>query len=406
MVVLMLFSLALPFNMNFVAAATQNQSQITDQSSTIYLTNNETNQTVQQQTVQTQSNEKRNLNEQSTSLPENSPATVTGNTPANVSNTGLKPMAAGSNATALLNSNAAVSFTSSDLNTAASSVKNFVETNHRLPNYVTIAGQQVTVSQFLDLLCQGVLNMNKGLSSSVMLKTVGDSPSPSETVSSGNLQKTEFVQIAQNLENFINANGRLPNYVSSSLGKFRTESLVYMYSKIVNFYSTNQRLPTYVAVTSWASVAGTQSGNQSGTITDPSLLPYLMATKNCQSTSATIIARANSITVGATSTYDKAAAIFNWVRDHTAYSYYENTVKGALGTLSSGSGNCCDHSHLVIALARAAGIPGRYVHVYNHVYAQLYVNGVWYNADAISNSNYFGQPKSGTILGIYAELPF
>jgi transglutaminase-like putative cysteine protease len=73
-----------------------------------------------------------------------------------------------------------------------------------------------------------------------------------------------------------------------------------------------------------------------------------------------------------------------------------------------------------VALSRAAGIPARYVHGvckfnsgtwYGHVWAQLYVNGTWYSADAISYRNTFGainnwDTSSWTLKGIYSELPF
>ena len=117
---------------------------------------------------------------------------------------------------------------------------------------------------------------------------------------------------------------------------------------------------------------------------------YLIATANCQSTSTTIKALATSITKGSTTDYGKAVRIFNWVRDHISYSFYYNTKYGALGTLNKRSANCVDTAHLLIALERAAGIPARYNHGtcrftsgtwYGHVWAQVYVNGKWYNAD-------------------------
>ena len=211
--------------------------------------------------------------------------------------------------------------------------------------------------------------------------------------------------------------------------------------------------------------------------TSSSMSQYLKATKNCQSTSSTVKSLANSITkpvvynvttnvtnstnsstetsssagtgtcstvtcstssdsssVNASengsqvsytlvtktlSTYEKAEAIFNWARDKLEYQFYFNTRKGALGTLTSGSGNCCDLSHAIVALARSIGIPARYVYgsckfssgTMGHVWAQLYVNGRWYNADASNNMNSFGvirnwNTNSWTLKGIYNQLPF
>ena len=147
---------------------------------------------------------------------------------------------------------------------------------------------------------------------------------------------------------------------------------------------------------------------------------YLKPTKNCQSNNSKIKSLAASITKGKTSQLSKASAIFNWVRNNISYSFYYNTRKGALGTLSSRSANCADTAHIMVALERAAGIPARYNHgtcrfssgnYYGHVWAQVYVNGKWYYADGTSSRNSFGvvknwNTKNFTLHGIYASLPF
>ncbi|WP_414470607.1 transglutaminase domain-containing protein [Methanobacterium sp. ACI-7] len=73
-----------------------------------------------------------------------------------------------------------------------------------------------------------------------------------------------------------------------------------------------------------------------------------------------------------------------------------------------------------MALCRVAGLPARYVHGnckfssgkrYGHVWAQVYINNNWHNADAISSINSFGvienwDTGSATIYGYYRELSF
>jgi len=157
-------------------------------------------------------------------------------------------------------------------------------------------------------------------------------------------------------------------------------------------------------------------------VTYPSdILPYLLPTKNCQSNNAQIIALAKNIIQSATDPLTKATLIYNYVRDNIGYSFYYNTKYGAVGTLSKKTGNCCDTAHLLIALERAAGIPARYVHGYcqfttsgnwyGHVWAQVYVDGKWITADAISYRNSFGvinnwNTATYKLYGIYRELPF
>ncbi len=302
-----------------------------------------------------------------------------------------------------------IKFTMDQIQDAAVRVKAYIETNHALPNYVTIGTIQVKMSDMLRLMTAGVMQLNSGTKTPVTLKSV-NSPSTSagDTVS-GTINKAEYLNIAQNIKSFIDSNGIAPNYAVSSLGKIQYESAIYMYSKILNFYKTNKYLPAYVTMTPgiWNDVPS-------------QMQKYLQPTNNCQSNDPKIKSLASSLTKGISSTYNKGTKIFNWVRDNLGYSFYYNTRYGAVGTLNAKTGNCVDTSHLMIALARAAGIPARYVHgyckfssgtVYGHVWAQLYINGKWYDADGISIRNSLGvinnwDKNKSTIEGTYTELPF
>ena len=305
------------------------------------------------------------------------------------------------------------SFTMAQIQNASASVKSYIETNNKLPNYVTIGTSQITMPQFLQLLVTSLLQINNGTNTAL---SVGNVSSPTNSTGDyvyGNINQTEFLKIAQSVKSFIDSNGIAPNYASSSLGKVPYETLIYMFSKVVNYYGTNKVLPNYVSVDSTVANPGSYS-------IPSELQQYLQATNNCQVTNSQIQALSKSITSGKTSAYDKAVAIFNWVRDNIGYSFYYNTKYGAVGVLSSKTANCVDTAHLLIALERAAGIPARYEHVYakfssgnwyGHVIAQVWINGKWYNADATSSSNTFGVIKNwntatATYYGTYATLPF
>ncbi|MDZ4171379.1 MAG: transglutaminase family protein [Methanobacteriaceae archaeon] len=147
---------------------------------------------------------------------------------------------------------------------------------------------------------------------------------------------------------------------------------------------------------------------------------YLKNTKNANASDPTIQTLAKKLTNGTNSTHDKALNIFNWVRDNLSYSFYYNTRYGAVKTLKNKAGNCVDHSHLMVALARAASIPARYAHgtckftsgnTYGHVWVQLFINDTWISADASSSRNSLGSIKSWNtetvyMKGIYKELLF
>ena len=154
-------------------------------------------------------------------------------------------------ASAAANTTNSTSYNVSQISKSAGNVKSYVETNYSLPNNVTVGNQQVTTPQFLYLLTTATQNVAKSNKSSITLKNVSKAPSPSENLTSGTIYKSEYLTIASTINSFIKANGRAPNYVTTSLGKMEYQSLIYMYSKIMNYYNVNKVLPNTVSVKSW-----------------------------------------------------------------------------------------------------------------------------------------------------------
>ncbi|MBC7100013.1 MAG: pseudomurein-binding protein [Methanobacteriales archaeon] len=299
------------------------------------------------------------------------------------------------------------SINTSEILSAAKRLKSFIENNKRLPNYVTVSDQDLGVAQFLELMLKVLIQINSGQTSPLIPRTVTEAPNPSGPAT-GQITKSEYIQVANKILNFITAYDRAPNHATTSIGSVSYPKIVYAMSKILTFYNENNRLPNYVTIT-----------ELSGQTSNSGLGQYLVATANCQVNDPSIRSLAAQLTAGLTSEWDKAKAVFNWVRDKISYSFYYNTRYGAVGTLKYRTGNCCDHAHLVVALARAAGIPARYKHgictfssgTYGHVWAELYINGKWYSADATSSRNSLGvinnwNTATGKILGTYASLPF
>jgi transglutaminase-like putative cysteine protease len=230
------------------------------------------------------------------------------------------------------------------------------------------------------------------------------------------MTKTEYLKIANDIKSFMDSKLVAPEYAyNTSLGYYLGyQNMIYIYSQILGYYSDNGVLPNNIAIEPWISVIIPDLGN-----VPAELLPYIQPTNNCQSNDPNITSLAYLLVSGASSVWDAGSNIFEWVRDNLAYSFYYNTQKGAVGTLNSMSGNCCDHTHLLIALARAVGIPAKYIHGdctfssgrYGHVWAQLYINGTWYDADATSSKNELGvinnwNTQTFNYKGTYRELPF
>ena len=139
--------------------------------------------------------------------------------------------------------------TVSQLENAANSVDNFIKANNRLPNYVTINNQQITMPEYLNILTTGIVDINSGLSTSTIIsvKNVNSAPNPSGTFKSGTLSKASYVLLAQTINSYIVTNGRAPNYANTSLGEVSFSSLIHMFSTVLAYYLTHGTLPSSVA---------------------------------------------------------------------------------------------------------------------------------------------------------------
>lgn len=308
-------------------------------------------------------------------------------------------------------------FTREQILAAAKSLKNYIDRSQSLPGYVQVANQRLGIAQFLHLMVKCLNQINLGKNTPIAPVTAGEATKPAGDAR-GTLTRSEYLKVASGVQGFMEKNHRAPNYAGSSKGRISYESLVYSISRVLSFYSTNKRLPNTVTVTRLASSLKNRPEN------DPyngeSTARYLASSASCPVDSPDIRSLASEITRGLTSTFSRAEAVFSWVRDNINYSFYYNTKYGAVGTLKNRTGNCVDHAHLLVALARASGIPARYVHgtcnftsgkVYGHVWAQLLVGDTWYAADATSSRNSLGvvnnwNTSSAVIKGIYASLPF
>lgn len=141
--------------------------------------------------------------------------------------------------------------TLSQINKAAKDVKAYVETNHKMPLYISVGGKLFNQAQFLHLLTSDLIRVNSGSTAGVIIKSVAVPGTATDTVKTGNILKTEYLTIAKRVLTYINTNSKAPSYAASSRGNIRFGSLVYLYSKIMAYYYSNGRLPSYVSVAHW-----------------------------------------------------------------------------------------------------------------------------------------------------------
>lgn len=90
----------------------------------------------------------------------------------------------------------------------------------------------------------------------------------------------------------------------------------------------------------------------------PELARYLRPELGIEADDPTIVAKAREVASGATTTWQAARAVADWVHRNIAY---EITAGGARACLGTRQGDCGPQTRLVIAMCRALGIPARMV---------------------------------------------
>ncbi|QUH24152.1 succinylglutamate desuccinylase/aspartoacylase family protein [Methanobacterium alkalithermotolerans] len=143
------------------------------------------------------------------------------------------------------------SYTVAQIENAALRVRNFIQNNRVLPNFVTINNRQVKMPDFLHMLTTATLNLNQRINSPLTQYTVTAPTYSPEQINSGNIQKAEYLQLAQTIKNHIETTTKAPPSITSSRGTISYESTIYMYSRIIAFHGTQKTLPNFATINNW-----------------------------------------------------------------------------------------------------------------------------------------------------------
>ena len=119
--------------------------------------------------------------------------------------------------------------------------------------------------------------------------------------------------------------------------------------------------------------------------------PWLFASRHCDPGHfARVLADDMNLPLGWVADGSTVQFIRNWIRDHIAYEPVSDSDTSATHTYVTRAGVCRDFAHLMIALARAAGVPARFVSCYAwqldppdfHAVAEVWMDGRWHLVDA------------------------
>src|SRR5207253_9573437 len=109
---------------------------------------------------------------------------------------------------------------------------------------------------------------------------------------------------------------------------------------------------------------------------------FLAPSPYIESNDPKIKSLAAEITADKQPAWDKAAAIFDWVRANVKYEFAKD-IKPATAALKEGQGDCEELSSLVIAMCRASKVPARAVWIPGHTYPEFHLvddhgSGHWF----------------------------
>ena len=290
---------------------------------------------------------------------------------------------------------------------------------------VTVNNKKFTMDEFAYLMAGAISHLNAGSKARVTIKDLSNNYKSTGSKINGKLTKAEYLKIATYLTKFVGTNKRIPNFKTVNLGKMEADLYIYAFTCVLTSYNKNKKLPASISVKTNNVRGGySYSLSQGGKILncreifDSTTFAKYLKNSGKSAVNDAIKNKAKSLTKGLTNPLSKAIAIFRYVRDNIQYSFYSNSLKGATGTFSSKSGNCCDKANLIVAMCRSVGVYARYSHAQGckfqsglytgHVWAQVYDTNTqtWYTADATSYRNEVGTIKNWNTGSHYRDTNY
>ena len=123
----------------------------------------------------------------------------------------------------------------------AKKVKKYVKKHNKAPKSVKVNNKEYSKGQCLYILAYAILHPKEDFK----VKNVKWANNPVDTVIKEKISKSDYLDQAKRLIQFINQNGKAPNYVRSvkSQTKINPDLILYAFSKIVLSYYKHDKLP-------------------------------------------------------------------------------------------------------------------------------------------------------------------
>lgn len=121
-------------------------------------------------------------------------------------------------------------------------IRNFTKKNKKLPKYATISNSQFSQSQYCYVLAKQISKISLPTISKITVKEPSNSNGDNVEF---NMDKVDYIDLANRVTKFIEINKQAPNYAKHKNYKIKFELYTYCFSKILSFYKENNYLPNY-----------------------------------------------------------------------------------------------------------------------------------------------------------------
>ena len=132
-------------------------------------------------------------------------------------------------------------------------VKSSIVDKKIMPGSVQIGPLTVTRAQYLYLACKVVVALNNGQTTgSLALPTSANEPGNPQGITSGQIYKSDYTDMAARCFAYIDNNGTAANCINSATyGMMHYYAVIEAMARILAFYKTNSQLPNYVTISSF-----------------------------------------------------------------------------------------------------------------------------------------------------------
>jgi len=136
-----------------------------------------------------------------------------------------------------------------DVLKASTNVKDYVEKNGQLPNYVTITGKKYNMEQYIyinsKLIVGECIGGKKAVTTDFKKHNINK---PKITPIKANIDKKTFYDMNGRVTNYMDKNGKAPSHVTSKYGDVQFQAHIYSNAKILDYYKKNKVMPNYVSL--------------------------------------------------------------------------------------------------------------------------------------------------------------